>query len=508
MGRDSVTGMDDRLRAVCDLFASEYREACGLHEYDGQIQDLSPAGVRAGLSKLGGPPLDDAHDEAHLRAFEENARVLYGQLELHRSNPSVHLANFDVSCYDREYAPADERAAAKAAHLALWPDAVDLTIEALDAVPAPVAHGLLGAFAGLSAGIDGSSPVGSAALAAHDRLMAHLRNAAEHGSPDAALGAAPLAALMGSGDATAVDLGQLAELADSERARLAGILAEACQRFDPGAPVRDAVAKLVSDHPDAAGVISEAQEQVEEVLAFTRLHDLVPYTDGECIVSAPPESRRWAMAMMAWAAPEEADAPSYYWVTPPDASWPASDIEDWLQVFSRATLPAITLHEVSPGHFAHSRALRRAATPVRRILLSTAFIEGWAHYIEELCLDLGFRDGDPRFAAGVAIEGLVRVTRLSAAIGVHTGAMTVADAAARFESDAYLSGPAARSEADRATFDPTYGRYTWGKLLIRDAQATARAQWGAGYTHGRFHAALLDLGAPPLGLIGTAIERG
>src|SRR5205085_1962577 len=107
--------------------------------------------------------------------------------------------------------------------------------------------------------------------------------------------------------------------------------------------------------------------------------------------------------------------------------------------------------------------------------------EGWAHYIEELCLDLGFRDGDPRFAAGVAVEGLVRVTRLAAAIGVHTGAMTVADAAARFEADAFLSGPAARSEAARATFDPTYGRYTWGKLVILQAQERARQRWGASY---------------------------
>ncbi|MDQ1486833.1 MAG: hypothetical protein QOJ62_2526, partial [Actinomycetota bacterium] len=217
---------------------------------------------------------------------------------------------------------------------------------------------------------------------------------------------------------------------------------------------------------------------------------------------------RWAMAMMAWAAPEEQDATSYYWVTPPDMSWSAEQIESWLQVFSRATLPAITLHEVSPGHFAHSRALRRAPSPVRRILMSPSFVEGWAHYIEELSLDLGFRDHDPGFAAGVAIEGLVRVTRLAAAIGVHTGAMSVTEAAARFEADAFLTGAAAVSEAQRATFDPTYGRYTWGKLLILDKQREARQRWGGDYSHKRFHAALLELGAPPLGLLGTALDRG
>jgi uncharacterized protein (DUF885 family) len=86
--------------------------------------------------------------------------------------------------------------------------------------------------------------------------------------------------------------------------------------------------------------------------------------------------------------------------------------------------------------------------------------------------------------------------------------MTVADAAARFKADAFLSGPAALAEAARATFDPTYGRYTWGKLVIRDTQALARQRWGDAYSHSRLHAAMLDLGAPPLGLLATALERG
>jgi hypothetical protein len=42
----------------------------------------------------------------------------------------------------------------------------------------------------------------------------------------------------------------------------------------------------------------------------------------------------------------------------------------------------------------------------------------------------------------------------------------------------------------------------------RPLRERARATWGAGFTLQRFHKALLDLGAPPLGLIGTAIERG
>ena len=96
-------------------------------------------------------------------------------------------------------------------------------------------------------------------------------------------------------------------------------------------------------------------------------------------------------------------------------------------------------------------------------------------------LEEGFRAGDPRFAIGVALEALVRVTRLACAIGLHTG-MTVAEAARRFEDDAHLAGPAAPSEARRGTFDPTYGRYTWGKLEILDLRERARRDWGAGFS--------------------------
>ena len=59
-------------------------------------------------------------------------------------------------------------------------------------------------------------------------------------------------------------------------------------------------------------------------------------------------------------------------------------------------------------------------------------------------------------------------------------------AAARFAADTHLAGPAALSEARRATFDPTYGGYTWGKLEIMALRERARTAWGAGFTLKRF----------------------
>jgi hypothetical protein len=507
--------LSPRLRAVCDLNVAEAREYGGRHEYDGTIQDLSLDGVRAALAGLAtaaesGAVLEDPHDEAHLAAFEDQARIVFGELELHRRNPLLHLSGLDLACYDRDYAPRADRDRARLAHLARWPQGVDAAIAALDQVSAPVAAALLDGIRGLAAGIPAGAPPADAAAAraAHQRLVAAITTLASSGDPDAALGGPALTELMGNAERLEVDLGRLAEQADAERDRLWERLTAGCARIEPGRPPLELAAELVRDHPDATGVVEAARHWTERAIAFTREQDLVPYHDGECLVGPAPESRRWAMAMMATAAPGEPEGPSWYYITPPDDSWPAEQAAEWLEVFSATTLPGITVHEVAPGHFSHGRALRRAATPVRRLLHSEAFVEGWAHYAEELCVEQGFSAGDPRFEIGVWLEALVRVTRLACAIGVHTAGMTVEEGARRFAADTHLSGPAALSEARRATFDPTYGRYTWGKLVIMDLREQARQQWGTGFTLRRFHSALLALGAPPLGLLGTAVVRG
>ncbi|MEV0416372.1 DUF885 family protein, partial [Streptomyces sp. NPDC050448] len=237
--------------------------------------------------------------------------------------------------------------------------------------------------------------------------------------------------------------------------------------------------------------------------------DLVPHHDVEVDVLPMPESQRRALAGLFASAPHEADAPSAFCVSLPDTGWTRAESDQWLSTgFNRTLMPNMAIHEVAPGHASHGRALRQAATDVRRTLHSDAFIEGWAHYCEELALEQGFRDGDPRVAVAVAQDALRRVTRFACAIGLHTGAMTLSDAAARFTQDVSLSGPAALHEARRGLFDPTYGRYTWGKFAILDLRERAMARWGSAFSLRRFHSALFDLGAPPLGLLHTALERG
>jgi hypothetical protein len=497
-----------RVKAVWDAGIPEIREYAGVHDYDGMVMDLSPSGVRTALDRLGcksdDERLSDRHDEDHLTAIEQARRASGEIAEEHRWNPYVHLANLDLSCYDREYAPEAERHAARARHLASWPDAIAASLESLDAIPAPVAEALAGPIAGLAEGVDVEN---TAALAAHGRLLERVQHAVDHGDPDASLGAATLTSLLADGEGMPIDLGRLEERADAERDRLQSRLAEECEHISPGSKPAELIRELVRDHPDDEGIYAAARELITEATEFVLARELLPELGGECRVGPASPSRRFAVAMMSWTGAYEVDAPAWYYVNPPEGSWDDEAKDEWRSMFSATTLPAITVHEVTPGHYAHGRMLRDLASgDVRRSLCSNVFVEGWAHYGEELMVEAGFRAADRRFALGVWIEALMRVTRLAASLGVHRGTMSVDEATRRFETDAFLLGPAARTEATRATFDPTYGRYTWGKLEIMGLRDEAIAAWGSKFSLLRFHEALLGLGAPPLGTMGDAIE--
>ena len=145
---------------------------------------------------------------------------------------------------------------------------IDAAVGVLDSVPSPVAASLLGALRGLAAGIpaDADPPARDAPLAAHRRLVTHVERAALNGPPDAALGPAALAALLGTAEAMEVDLGGLAARADAERDRLRARLDESAALIDPKRPAIDVARELVKDHPDRAGVIASARYWTERTI--------------------------------------------------------------------------------------------------------------------------------------------------------------------------------------------------------------------------------------------------
>ena len=217
--------VSDRLQAIwnCRCPRSASTPACT--NFDGQVQDLSPTGVAALLAQVGhGAPEPDAHDEASCPPSRRACVPALRSAEIHRWNPLVHLANLDLACYDREYAPSEQSARRPRQPTSLnGPTPIEAAIESLDSVPAPVASGLLSP-------AQGSLRVSSRTRQARDARAcsalpstvssAICENAAATGSPDASLGPQKLAQLLGEPEAMAVDLGRLEEIADAERARL------------------------------------------------------------------------------------------------------------------------------------------------------------------------------------------------------------------------------------------------------------------------------------------------
>ncbi len=497
--------MDPRLRAVCELFMPSVREEGGRHEYDGRIYDLSPDGVDGSLRALGGPAFDDPAEDEHVASFEALARAWFGDLEVHRWNPDLHMRNLNLVHYERDYAPLAERNAHRATHLQQWPEAVEMALASLDRVSAPMARALVSSARGLHAQVDSTPADDATSRAAHaaaDRLTHHLVAAAETGEPDPALGAGNLARLMTASEDLPFDIATMTDVVEKERVRLGEILRDACARVDSTASVRDVVRRLLADRPRSDDeILHNARSVTEELMAFTAEHQLVPFLDGEMEFGLDREAQGLYFANMRFSAPEEPDSPSTYHVTPPDWGWPRPEVDEWLETFSPTLIGSMSAHEAAPGHFAHARALRRTDGVARRVLISYTFAEGWAHYAEELCWEEGFHEDDPRYAIGMAIWALVRVTRLASAIGLHSGTMTVEESVARFVDDAYFPPPAARQEANRGLFDPMYARFTWGKLVIQDSRERARRAWGPDFSLGRFHAAMFELGSPPVGLV-------
>jgi uncharacterized protein (DUF885 family) len=193
---------------------------------------------------------------------------------------------------------------------------------------------------------------------------------------------------------------------------------------------------------------------------------------------------------------------AFYYITDPDASWPEERQEAHLRDFNFGALWSISIHEVYPGHFLHYQHLRRLASSFRKSILfsSTATVEGWAHYVEQMMVETGFRRGDPAVRLGQLAEALIRLCRTIVGIRLHCEDLSVEQGVRFFRDHAYLEESAARREAERGTFDPSYVLYSLGKLAILKLRDDYRAGEAGSYSLRRFHDTLLGNGTVPLWL--------
>jgi len=254
-------------------------------------------------------------------------------------------------------------------------------------------------------------------------------------------------------------------------------------------------------HPEPGTLADVARQQLDELLKFLRRQGVVTLPNGEAVVVAPsPEFYRWAFASMWTPGPFETKASrAYYYLTDALPSWPADRQHEHLRDFNAPTLWNISIHEVYPGHYVHFQYLRNVTSKVRKstFFAPMSFVEGWAHYCEQMMVEAGFRKSDHAFKLGQLAEALVRLARVVVGIRLHCEDMSVEQGMRFFRDEAYLEESTARREAERGTFDPSYVVYSIGKLMMLKLRSDYQEQQGDQYSLRGFHDAVLANGSAP-----------
>jgi uncharacterized protein (DUF885 family) len=256
-----------------------------------------------------------------------------------------------------------------------------------------------------------------------------------------------------------------------------------------------------SHHPAVGALIPTAQAQLVELQAFLERQAIVTVPPGEPVIVAPtPDFYRWAMASL-WAAGPFESKPSraYYYLTDVDRTWPAERQMEHLRDFNIPTLWNVSIHEVYPGHYLHYQHLRHVEGKVRKSLFfaSASFVEGWAHYAEQMMLDAGFERGNAAIKLGQLAEALVRLARVVVGIRLHCEDLSVEQGMRFFRDEAFLEESTARREAERGTFDPTYLVYSIGKLMLLKLRNDYKERQNGKFSLRTFHDSLLAQGNAP-----------
>ena len=506
----------------------------GRHEFDGQLPDWSEAGFRSLIERL---HAERNRAQGFLPERLEPRQRFERQLVMAKidaelfwlesaqwqfRSPAFYGGALDPNVYvAREYAPLGRRLQAYTAYARAVPAATQQIRRNLR-TPMPRTFVQIGHIraAGLArfyeqevpgifsavddAGLQQEFRLANAgAIKAMRELDAWFTRQEGGATEEFALGAQKFEEMLRATEGVDVPLARLKRIGEEDLDRNLKALGNACAAFDPGGSLQDCVAKVMADKPGGS-VVDAAARQLDDLKAFVQSREIVSIPGPEqARVRESPPYQRWNAAYISIPGPYEKNLPSIYYIAPPDPAWSKADQDAYIP--ARADLLFISAHEVWPGHFLQYLHSNRAPSRLGQVFISYAFSEGWAHYCEEMMWEAGLGNGDAEVHIGQLINALLRDVRYLSAIGLHTGGMTVAQSEAMFRESAFQDPANARQQAARGTFDPGYGNYTLGKLMIRRMREEWTASRGGRSSWKAFHDEFLSYGAPPIPLVRRAM---
>lgn len=506
--------------------------ADGVHVHDDLLEDLSRPAIDARIRELGGwaRRLDGIRPSALTPAEALERRMLGDRIRGHlfaleevrdwQRSPLHYADTLAASLAGQTlfaYADLPERARRVGSKLRQVPRLLDAArrnvteapglfvkvgIEALEGVLGFVERDLPRAFRDLE-DMHLLGVLADTSMEATDALrehVAHLRdNVAPKSRASFRLGRPRFEQMLRLDEGLDLPAARLLEVARRELRATQDEFARVAAEIDPDPQA--AWRRVRERHPAADSLLGEASRQVETLRTFLTRKRIVtiPEHAGVRVRPTPDFGRRTAASLWTPGPFEPARTPACYHVTNVEPSWPARRRQEHLRDLNCATLASITAHEVFPGHFLHCEHLRGVSSSCRKsgFFAATSFVEGWAHYAEQMVLDEGFERGNPAPRLGQLAEALLRLARTIVGIRLHTEDLSVEQGVRFFCDEAYLEESSARQEAERATFDPGYVLYAIGKLMLLKLRADVREAEGERFSLLRFHDRLLGQGCLP-----------
>jgi hypothetical protein len=519
----------------------------GFHQYDANFEDLTAARIQRRIGRLTAQlaRLDTIRAQPIVSEDSIDAVVLDGSIrsELQdeqtlanwRKNPMTYVGlpggAVDV-LMKRNFAPASDRLrsliarerAAPAVLTAMRVNVVNPPPEFTD-LAIRMAGGSVGFFKGdVATWAQGAAGTDSALLReftrVNDSLATAMQSATDWLTRDLkprshgtfAIGAKNFSDKLRYDELVDIPLDRLLAIGEANLAKDRNAFIATAKLVAPGKTPEQAMLALESDHPTVASLIPDARATLAGTRQFLVDHQIIdlPSTAMPIVKETPPYARNGSSASLDAPGPYETRATeAFYYVTPPESSWDARHVEEHLRQFNRFVLENVTVHEAFPGHYVQALYMNQVPTKVRKLIFPGSNVEGWAHYGEQMMLEEGWGNGDPKAKLAQLSDALLRDCRFVVGIKEHTQGLSVADGARQYFVQQCFQEPAnAFEEARRGAYNPTYLYYTLGKLEIYKLRAAYQQAKGSAFTLRGFHDDFMRQGTLPLPLMRRVMIPG
>ncbi|HEY7025674.1 MAG TPA: DUF885 domain-containing protein [Candidatus Limnocylindrales bacterium] len=220
--------------------------------------------------------------------------------------------------------------------------------------------------------------------------------------------------------------------------------------------IRRVMDAIALQHPRPDELIEVNRAEIARIEAFMREHSVMRLpTEPLQITWTPVFMRAYGRAFLQAPGPLDKGLPSYFWITPPDESLGPEATESYLREDNDRMNVLMAVHEGVPGHYLQGAYANESPSLARAVFASGTFAEGWAVYVTQVLMDLGYRDNEPALMLTHWKFYLRAITNAIMDVAIHTEGMTEEQAMELMVGGGFQEQDEARAKWLRARISST-----------------------------------------------------